>query len=129
MSNFTPLADYTVEFEGDTVTMQLRRLKREDQQKLVPFMGEVGDDGKAKMTFKDQMEMSNAMQDLLPGHVKNFKGLRDANSANITLEVAIDEVYFQDLVGKILMELMHISNVGIKEEKKSEAQPDESSKE
>ncbi len=119
MSKFTPTAEYSTEFEGDTVTMKIGRMKRADQQTLVPFIGDVDEHGVAKMTFKDQAVMGNAMMELLPKYVTDFAGLKDASGDAITLKDAIEEVYFQGLISQILAELLVLSNIGKLDAKKS----------
>lgn len=119
MSNFTPLVHFEIEFDGDTVSMDLRRMQRKDQQKLVPFMsGDIREDGSRIMSFQSQHEMGEAMLDILPDHVSNFAGLTMPDGTAIALETAIEEIYFQELIADILAELMRISNVGDVERKK-----------
>lgn len=128
MSKFTPLVEYETGFEGDTVTMKIRRMTRADQQNLIPFMGDVDDEGQLKMSFKDENELSNAMLGLLPQNIKEFAGLKDESGEDISLETAIKETYFMGLISEILMKLMEVSNIKAEDKKKSGESPGGSSR-
>lgn len=69
----------------------------------------VDDEGNAVVEFSNQVEFSNMMVDIIPSCVTNFVGLTDASGTPMTLEYAIDQTYFSDLVGRIMSELFSIS--------------------
>lgn len=120
MSNFTPLVSHSEVFEGDTVTMDLRCLKRSDMLKLMPYMeiSQVGNDTVTK--FTDQNEFAKVMMDFLPSNVSNFHGLTDSSGAPVTLETMVSELYFNKLTMNIIGKLMEISSLREDEAKKSE---------
>ena len=126
MSQFTPLVSYETEFEGDRITMNLRRLQRKDMQKLTPYMH--AEDGGTKITFSDQMEFSNMAMDLLPVYVSNFQGLTNSAGEPMSIESIIDEVYFSSLLQELVVEIFSISRLSGEDAKNSEAPSPEDSK-
>src|SRR3989304_5199909 len=61
MSGFTPSVRAIFEFEGDTVEVVLKRLKRKDFQKWAQHIVTEGDT--VKLTFASQLEMGNVLYD------------------------------------------------------------------
>lgn len=118
MSNFTPTVPFTTNFDGDTVSMDLARLKRKHVIIVAPFMKGVAKDGTAVIEFGTELSYSNAMIKILPEVVFNFNGLVTADSTLISLEDAINETYFSALIGAIMSKLFLISKP--EEEEKDE---------
>lgn len=117
MSNFTPLVKFSLEFEGDSISMDLRRLKREAILKLSPYLT-TNEQGKVTgLSFEDQTKFTNVMIEILPSYVTNFSGLVDAIGNLISLEDMIQEAYFQSLVSHIVSKLLLISSPDGGEEK------------
>lgn len=121
MSGFTPTVRYETDFGDDHITMSLKRLKRKDFMKLSPYMGEPDGEGNMRITFQSQLEMMNVIGTQVPEYVENFQGLTDANGQALGIETVVEEVYFQDLLGEIIQELMRISHPSEADLKKSEA--------
>lgn len=129
MSNFTPTVKYETDFDDDHIVMELSRLKRKGILKISPFLaGGVQDDGTIKMSFEDQAQMATVMAEILPEHIRNFEGLKDADGNSINIDTVIDEAYFRDLVGEIMGVLFRISKPSENEVKNSERKPEDSSK-
>ncbi len=126
MSQFTPLVSFETEFEGDRITMKLRRLQRKDMQKLTPFMH--AEDGETKVSFTSQMEFSGMAMDLLPEYVSEFKGLTDSEGNTMTIEAILEEVYFTSLLQELVVEVFSISRLSGDDAKNSEAPSPEDSK-
>ena len=123
MSNFTKTFNFTTQFEDDTVTVVMERLKRADTMKLLPFFGEPDSEGKQKISFKNRTELMDAMSDILPKTVKSVTGLHDENGEAISFEDVMNETYFAILINEIVDKLFENSFVSGEEIKKSNAQP------
>ncbi len=119
MSQFTPLVRKQYTFEGDTVSVAFARLKRKDFHKLAPHIKFDADTGKTKMSFHDQIEFSGVMAEVLPEYVKEFAGLKDSDGNAVTLQQALEEVYFMSLIGDVVSDLFESSNMKESEAKKS----------
>lgn len=110
MSNFTPTVPYETDFEGDTVTMQLSRLKKGALLKLAPHIkGELNKDGEIIMEFEDQTELLTLLDETLIGAVNNFNGLKTGDGKHIPLEEMVKEGYFMSLSADILGQLFKIT--------------------
>ena len=112
MSNFTPLVPFSIEFDGDNITMNLRRMKKKLLMKIAPFFddSEVDKSGKLKLTIESQLVLVNMMEDVLPNQVENFDGLMAKDNTTIPLEDMIPEAYFLELSSDIFGEIFKISN-------------------
>ena len=128
MSNFTPVVHFETEFDGDHVSMDLIRLKRGTMIKVAPYLKGKFVDGKITMTFDDQAKFSEVMADVVPVSVKNFSGLKAQDGTEIKLEDAVDETYFNELIGEIMGRLFAISKPTENEIKNSDRSPADSSK-
>lgn len=127
MSGFVPNSKFCTSFEGDEVCMVLSPLKRKDVQTLAPFISQE-DDGQVKMSFKEQLDFLNAFSDMMPDYVADFSGLKDESGNEVLLEIVFSNVYFMELSGIIVGELMNISRLrqdeeGSEEIKKSSEPP------
>lgn len=119
MSNFTPSVKFSTEFDGDTVTMQLSRMKKKHVMELMPILlrhaGKVTPESNDEIVIdivdmmKDESDVIDMASKFLPDYVNNFSGLSDANGAAIDLELAMDQNYFQPLISEIIRELINIS--------------------
>ena len=117
MSSFTPLVKFEVQFENDTITMNLRRLKRKAMMKLTPYMTK---DGEGAL---DEIELMNVSADMLPEHVVDFKGLFTKNGMVITIEEMCEEAFFITLQADIVGEIFKISSLQEEEAKNSQGRP------
>ncbi len=122
MSNFTPTVPFSVEFEGDTITMDLRRLSRKGMMTLSPYVtGKVG--------ALDEMAILDVSVNLLPGHITNFKGLKTETGEDITVAQMVEESYFLMLMSEIISKLFEVSSMGVKGGKNLRKQPSTSAEE
>lgn len=117
MSSFTPLVKFEVQFENDTIIMNLRRLKRKAMMKLTPYMTKDGDGA------LDEIELMNVSADMLPEHVVDFKGLFTKNGMVITIEEMCEEAFFITLQADIVGEIFKISSLQEDDAKNSHRQP------
>lgn len=126
MSYFTKKIIKTYEFEGDTVVVEMDRLKKKDAIKLAPKLGEPDEEGNFKLSFADQMEFTKAADDMLTKYVTKFEGLKDADGNAMQLaDVCGDESasYFMTLLSNIFGDLMSNSFAKVEDEKKSVKEP------
>lgn len=119
MSNFTPLVQYSTEFDGDKLTMNLARLKRKDMLKLTPYVmdAETGE-GKINMT-----ELIDVASGFIHEYVSAFEGLTDARGNVLKFQDVVDEVYFMGLLSDIITKVFEISNITEADVKNSAEQP------
>ena len=87
MSNFTPKVKFVTDFDGDTISMQLARLKRKHVAVIAPFMKGVDADGSAVVEFSNQVEFSNAMMSVLPEVVSDFGGHQTFTPSIFTMQI------------------------------------------
>lgn len=127
MSKFTKAVRFTTEFDGDTVSMSLARLKRADMMKLSSYIS-IGPDGEA-LGELDQTAIMEVAVDFLPRYVTNFAGLMTEDGETVSLEEMIEEAYFFALASNIIAEIFNISNMGKGDEKNSDKQPNTSTAE
>ena len=126
MSGFTPSVNFTLEFDGDTIDVTCKRLKRKDMIKLSPYIN-VDEDGGVKMSFESQMKMFDVMSNLLPEYIIKFDGLTQSDGSKIDIKGALAESYFNSLTGDLISNLMRISSLSEEESKNSDVQLAESS--
>lgn len=121
MSNFTPLVEFSTQFDGDTVTMKLGRLKKKHMVRLLPkFLESIDDDNSTESEggfklnilkmMQDETEIAELAAEFIGEYVHEFKGLKDADGNAISLETVVEQNYFQDLMSSILKELISISS-------------------
>ena len=104
MSNYTSTYTATYEFDGDTVQVKSKRLKRKDALKLAPYMN-VDDDGNVAMNLEKSIEFIDKSADVLKKNVVEFTGLVDADGEPIALgDILSDDgdTYFMPLVSDII---------------------------
>lgn len=105
MSRFTKAFNFSVEFDGDTVTGSMTRMKRGDIAKFSRFLR--GDDLTPDETFE-------AVTDGIPvlsEHVQSFSGLLDADGVAMEFKDTVDESYFLELHLLMITELLTHSMV------------------
>ena len=109
MSKFSPTVHFETEFEGDAVSMDLRSISREDFFKWMPYFDKIDDEG--NLPQAESLKLVNDSAGMLPRYVDNFRGLKDTGGVEVTMQQAVDTVYFMGLVTVILMRLIKISQV------------------
>ena len=124
MSRFTPSVKYSTSFDGDNISMVLTRLKRKDAMRLAKFY-QYDEKKKQGSLIGDEAELMEVVADVLPRYVNDFAGLVTAENRPMSIEEAIDEMYFMPLIGDILSELMNISSLSEDDEVKSEQPSDD----
>jgi len=102
MSKFTPTVAFTTEFDGDIVSMRLRRFKKREVMTLSPYFM-ANDDGNLTMSFENHTKFEEVVSSLLPKNVMDFSGLVDENGVPISFKD------FTELATAILKEMFLIS--------------------
>lgn len=103
MSQFTPTVFFATDFDGDTITMTLKRLTRAQLHIAAPVM----DEGVIK-TFEGKLKYLDIMAELLPQVVTEFKGLY-IGGVEAKLEDVLLEGFFSPLLDDIGDELFKVS--------------------
>lgn len=126
MSNFTPKVPFATDYDGDKVTMNLKRFKKETIVKMSPYLMDnpTETDGTVRMAFENEIELTKMMDDILPEQIEDFKGLVMPDGTVISLKEAMDEAYFMPLFKRILGKLFDISkpSVGKKDDPKDDGE-------
>ena len=115
MSKFTPTVKFEIEFDGDTISMDLRRLKNDHMIKLSQYFSPDSKDIGLTRTVKIIKEAKEVFTDC----VINFQGLKDASGNLLSLDSIFDELYFTQIFDEILGKLIHISVLSGIDAKKS----------
>lgn len=115
MSNFTPNFTKTFNFQGDTITVKFRRMKRQHMALLAPYFEE-SDEG-LSLKFTDVQEFLDKCQLIFTDTIVSFNGLRTADGEEITESHDLYETevlsgtYFQELLMEMTTELINQSSV------------------
>ena len=122
MSSFTKEIQLgPFEFDGDSITLVVRRLKRKDLKKIQPFLMS---DGKGSITVDplQSLDMIDSIAPILPKRVISVSGFSPESETEKALEIILDESYFLNLLVDMITQLMEKSfyKPGKKEEKKSD---------
>lgn len=125
MGQFTPTFNIQEQFDGDTVTIELRRLKNKHQLLLAPHMTGSAT-GELRLLFEGFVQLAQVAAQVLPDCVVSIHGLADATGAPLGLSDIVEEAYFSPLVVSIMRELMVQSTVAGVEKKSVEPLPSES---
>ncbi len=116
MSNFTPSVFYTTEFEGDSVSMTITRLKRKTIMKLIPLFTDVDLEdfkkGRDEINADAMVKVLDVVSDELPKYVHDFTGLTDSEGKQLKFKDIVDEMYFLSLVIDIFSKMMEMSSIG-----------------
>ncbi len=151
MGNYKKTIHADIEFDGDEIKLDMKRLKRKDTLKVIPLLGEPNEEGEYVVTDPlKNLELMDAMTDILINpsrkYFVNFRGLfveneevimkqgkfvDDDNNPSTRNEDLFKDVfedsYFMPLIGQIIVAMMNGSFMKGEERKKLEAQPENSS--
>lgn len=120
MSNFTPTVKESIEFDGDTVQLVLRRLKIKHSMMLASHIRT--SDGNTVMNFAEFTEMAEKAGQILPDCVVSMTGLTGTDGTPLAISDILSEAYFQELIVGILTKLiLHSSVAGAAAAKNSAA--------
>lgn len=121
MSQFTPTVKFTTEFDGDKITMTLKRLTRKQLHTCSPIMENLD-------SFEKKLEYLDVMAKLLPDVVSDFQGLV-IQGKEVSLDIILQEGFFGPLIDEISGELFRVSFHQEEDVKKSEGSAEEPLKE
>ena len=110
MSNFTPLVSKTYEFEGDTVRVEFKRLKRKHMLNAIPALKRLQESDGDEAQLEKVNEFVNEIIDVIPEYIEVFDGLLDNQGQPITIETVIDDFYFLKLASQISMDMVKESS-------------------
>lgn len=132
MGNFTREFTTLYHFDGDTISVTMRRLKRPEAMALAPFI----DLESGEISFEDSMQMMDKVSELLPNVIVEFSGLIVEGEEVIysqgddqkKLSFLFEEMYFMDLLTRIMTELINSSFLSEDDKKKSKSSVENTSK-
>lgn len=112
MSSFTPTVKFELDFDGDHLNFELRRLKVKHRVVVMQAVG------KATEAASEAL-LAEAGQAILPDCVVSMSGLIVAGQPVTDIKILLEEAYFLPLVDKVLAELVRVSRVQEDEAKNS----------
>ena len=104
MSGFTPTVKYELDFDGDHVVFELRRLKVKHRAQVM----RASDKGTALPGDREAL-LSDSAKAILPECVVSMAGLTIAGQPATDIKTILEEAYFLPLMDKVLAELMRLS--------------------
>lgn len=119
MSKFTKQFTKQYDFDGDTVTIVMNRMKRKAALKLAP-MGEFFSADDKELDFGASLEFMDVACKMLMDYVVSLEGLTNEEGIKITKEDVFGEeaeTYFMELVSMAMNDLMSESFAGNKAKK------------
>jgi len=96
VSKYLPRATKTVNFDGDTVTIEVDRISMKDAM---------------AMSAMSKPELSAATEAALLSHNAVFRGVLAADGTEVPRETVLSEFYFSALVGEAVSLLMSTGEV------------------
>jgi hypothetical protein len=133
MSNFVRNFKETFDFDGDTITVTLKQLRRVDAMELMPIMaGMKGmDPEKPETLTKENIDKSNKFVDTAARIIEEGKYITSMQGLTIegeqvhadseSLKEVLSDFYFTGLVSTIATLLLRNSSIAKSVEKKSDA--------
>ncbi len=104
MSGFTPTVKYELDFDGDHLVFELRRLKVSHRAQVM----RASDRGIDKPGDREAL-LSESAKAILPECVVSVTGLMISGQPVTDIKTILDESYFLPLVDKVLAELIRTS--------------------
>lgn len=98
MSGYTQSVTESFEFDGDTITISMARIKRADLIKVGPHLPKPGEEADQEKNLK----VFEILAGIVGDYVKEFSGLKDNDGNSIAFDLVLDEAYFQDLLSEII---------------------------
>lgn len=109
MGLFTRTFTEEIEFDGDHVVCEMKRLRNEHLLKLAPYFVEL--EGVTKLSFADKLGMVKAGSEVLPELVVSLKGLKDADGKELGIQDILGEMYFNPLIDHLVGQLFKRSTI------------------
>lgn len=123
MGNFTTDVVYNTVFDGDDITIKMKRLKVSHMKTLSPFIIR-NDDGKVTMEFETLLDFVIVAAPILLECITSFEGCNDKDGKPIEFGTVVESNYFLTMLSGILDHLMSCSMVGSDEKKSESTSPD-----
>jgi len=121
MSNYTPSMTLTTEFEGDSVVIKLRRIKRTHVMSMMPYMKRLPGTDDFEPDESKFSEMFDTICSWIEEYIESITGLVDTENNPININTIIEEQYFFPLLQEIAMKLLNSRGVSAKDAKKSDS--------
>lgn len=123
MSGFTKTFTVTEVFDGDTITIEMKRLRNEHMIVLTPYFVE-SENGDTKVRFKDNIEKLSVGSKVIPDQVVRFEGCKDKEGRPLGINDIVGEMYFSELVDRLIAHLFVQANPRLQEKKSDKPLPE-----
>jgi hypothetical protein len=123
MSGFTKTVKREFQFDGDTVSVEFKRLTRADALSIAPLSAKMSTIDKDEEAAKVGSEWLEKACEMLPSYIVAFSGLRDGDGNVLGLEDALAAAYFMPLVRDLFNALLGSSMLTEADAKNSAGQP------
>lgn len=111
MGNYVPAVTLgPIDFDGDSITIEARRLTTEDMQALSPHI----DREKGVIGFESVTALCSLAAAIFPKRLIALRGMKHPDGREFTLDeflAVVSEFYFSPLVGVVLAKLIDASTV------------------
>lgn len=101
MSNFTANVIHQTEFDGDRVTVSIKRARRKDMQLLSPCMRQ-DKEGNIKVTLDDSLGFMEIAEKIFPDRIESLSGLTDKSGLTLGVDDMLGASYFLPLITDIM---------------------------
>lgn len=115
MGRYTQNVIEKIDFDGDEITVTLRRMQNKHMLILSPLLQE----NPGEHVFARSSRIIAGAGDVLKECIVSLEGLRGADNNNIGIDIVLNDAYFMSLVDKILGRLLGASVVTESDAKKS----------
>lgn len=131
MARYTTKFPCTIEFDGDSLECQLRRMKRKHVALASPYM-QRAHNGDITMSFDDQLKFLEVAAEVLEDCLVGISGLvidDEPFDKEKHLEIVLDDSYFLSLITDLFSNLMQQSFLSGDDQKKLLKNQDDTSNE
>lgn len=127
MSNFTPVVNVEIPFEGDVVKVGIRRLKKKQAMKfglMLRSEARLLSDDSLTISFDTTSGNFEEQAAIIREQIARFEGLTDADGEPLGVDVLFEEQYFAPVLQQIIVNIIQHSNL-LQEEKDALGKPPE----
>lgn len=132
MSSYTRTVKEVIEFDGDQLTVEFNRLKREQFMELQPYF-KTGDSGEVVMELDDQKQYFKVVEQILPDVIVSINGfvvdgeLCSCAPGDDFFQEVITKIFFLHFTQEVLSKIVKASILDKTLEKKSKPMGKDSS--
>ncbi len=121
MKEFLPQFEFSILFDGHTITGSMRALKRKDMLSLLPYLHPTEENSPSN-AWEQNLRLQEIGVQILPDYITSFSGFK-IKGVSASLEDVLEHQYFSPLVDALLATLIRGGQLQEEEpsEKKSAA--------